>query len=51
MVPGAGLEPARPQGRGILSLSRTTLTLTGIYPNPGKYRITALFIECQYESK
>jgi len=49
MVPGAGLEPARPQGRGILSLSRTTLALTGIHTNPGKFRITALFIECQYE--
>ncbi len=47
MVPGAGLEPARPQGRGILSLSRTTLALTGIHPNPGKYRIGDLFIECQ----
>ena len=51
MVPGAGLEPARPLGRGILSLSRTTLPLTGIHTNPSKFRITALFIECQYEPK
>ena len=51
MVPGAGVEPAQPCGRGILSQDNTTQAHARIHTNYYKYRITGLLFECQYESQ